>query len=465
MLTYGLHDRTYIQKVAITLKTRLSWRELLFIGMMLFGLFFGAGNLIFPVFLGQQAGYNVAPAIVGLLITGIGLPLLGVTGIGLTRSEGVFDLATTVNRPFAYAFTVLLYLTVGPFFALPRLATTSFQIGLAPFVSPAHQGVVLASFSILFFVIAWWLARNPGKLMTYIGKWLTPIFLILLGLLILATFIKPMGGFHFPARGAYAASPLATGFTEGYNTLDALASLAFGIVVIDSIRALGVTEPGQIAKDVIKAGTISVVLMGLIYTLLALMGTMSLGKFAAAANGGITLAQIANQYFGVFGNLLLALIVIIACLKTAIGLISAFGDTFHAMFPRLSYAGLTIFASILPCLFANVGLTKLISYSTPVLMFLYPLAIVLIVLAVLSPILGTSRWLFGLTMLFTLIPAIFSGVAALPISLQRANWSRAILALNQQLPLATQGFGWVLPAAIGLVLGWLVNQLTHLKSN
>ncbi|MCH5464186.1 branched-chain amino acid transport system II carrier protein [Levilactobacillus tujiorum] len=446
------------------MKTRLSWRELLFIGMMLFGLFFGAGNLIFPVFLGQQAGQQVGWAIIGLLITGIGLPLLGVTGIGLTRSEGVFDLAKTVNRPFAYLFTVLLYLTVGPFFALPRLATTSFQIGIAPFVSHAHQGLVLASFSILFFVVAWLLARNPGKLMTYIGKWLTPIFLILLGLLILATFIKPMGGFDFPARGAYVTSPLATGFTEGYNTLDALASLAFGIVVIDSIRALGVTEPGQIAKDVIKAGTISVGLMGLIYALLALMGTMSLGKFTAAANGGITLAQIANQYFGVFGNLLLALIVIIACLKTAIGLISAFGDTFHGMFPRLPYTGLIIFASALPCLFANVGLTNLISYSTPVLMFLYPLAIVLIVLAVLSPLLGTSRWLFGVTMLFTLIPAIFSAVDALPANWQRQSLIQSILTLNQHLPLAAQGFGWVAPAAIGALLGWVLSRTIKPKT-
>nr|WP_203646607.1 branched-chain amino acid transport system II carrier protein [Levilactobacillus lanxiensis] len=447
------------------MKTKLNWREMLFIGMMLFGLFFGAGNLIFPVFLGQQAGSHVGAAIVGLLLTGIGLPLLGVAGIGLTRSEGVFDLATKVNRPFAYTFTILLYLTVGPFFALPRLATTSFQIGLAPFVHHAQQGWVLAIFSVLFFLVAWALARNPGTLMVYIGKWLTPTFLVLLGLLMLAAFIKPMGGFHATARGAYVASPLATGFTEGYNTLDALASLAFGIVVIDSIRQLGVTEPGQIAKDVIKAGIICVVLMGIIYSLLALMGTMSLGQFAVAENGGITLAQIADYYFGTFGNLLLALIVIIACLKTAIGLISAFGDTLHGLFPRLSYVSLTIFAAALPCLFANVGLTKLISYSTPVLMFLYPLAIVLIILAVCSPILGTSRWLFGLGMLFTLIPAIFSAVAALPAAWQRADWAQGILALNNRLPLAAQGFSWAVPALIGCLLGWLLSHLFDRHTN
>ncbi|WP_125573850.1 branched-chain amino acid transport system II carrier protein [Levilactobacillus huananensis] len=442
------------------MKTQLNRRELLFIGMMLFGLFFGAGNLIFPIFLGQQAGSNVGWAAVGLLLAGIGIPLLGVTGIGITHSEGVFDLATKVNRPFAYLFTILLYLTVGPFFALPRLATTSFQIGLVPFITPHHQSLALGLFSVAFFGLAWWLARRPGKLMTYVGKWLTPLFLILLGALMLAAFLKPMGGLSsVPVRGHYIHAPILSGFMEGYNTMDALASLAFGIVVIDSIRDLGVTEPGQIAKDVIKAGTISIVLMGIIYTLLALMGTMSLGHFSLAANGGITLAQIANYYFGTWGTILLALIVIIACLKTAIGLISAFGDAGHALFPRIPYALLIGIASVLPCLFANVGLTKLIAASTPVLLFLYPLAIVLILLAVLSPLIGTSRWLFGTAMLFTLIPATFAGLTALPTTIQNTIWCRPLLTLNASLPLANQGFGWMVPALAGVLIGWIASRL------
>ncbi|CAJ1230340.1 branched-chain amino acid transport system carrier protein [Levilactobacillus zymae] len=441
------------------MKTRLTWRETGFIGTMLFGLFFGAGNLIFPIYLGQQAGSHVWAAILGLLLTGIGLPLLGVTGMGLTRSAGVFDLASKVNRPFAYAFTILLYLTLGPFFAVPRLATTSFQIGIVPFVSSGAQTLTLAVFSVVFFFVAWLLARHPGKLMTYIGKWLTPLFLGLLAIIMGAALLHPLGPISGAGHGAYATSPVLSGFTEGYNTMDALAALAFGIVVIDSIRALGVTDPRQIAQDTIKAGTISMVLMGVIYTLLALIGTMSLGHFAPAANGGVTLAQIAHYYFGTWGNGLLALLVIIACLKTAIGLISAFGDTMHDLFPRIPYNVLTGFAALLPCLFANVGLTRLIAYSTPVLMFLYPLAIALIVLAVLSPLLGTSRWLFGFTILFTLLPAIGSAAGALPASWQATGWCQAILAANAHLPFAANGFSWAVPALVGAVLGWGLGHL------
>lgn len=247
--------------------------------------------------------------------------------------------------------------------------------------------------------------------------------------------------------------------------MDALAALAFGIVVIDTIRSLGVTDPRQIAQDTIKAGTISMLLMGVIYTLLALMGTMSLGHFAAAANGGVTLAQIAHYYFGSWGNGLLALLVIIACLKTAIGLISAFGDTMHDLFPKLPYNAVTAFAAILPCLFANVGLTRLIAYSTPVLMFLYPLAIALIILAVLTPLFGSSRILYNVTILFTLLPAIGSAAGSLPASWQATGWCQAILTANDYLPLAANGFGWVVPAILGLIIGQVASHLYRAKTS
>ncbi|MCT0162775.1 branched-chain amino acid transport system II carrier protein [Lactiplantibacillus pentosus] len=446
------------------MQNRLSGRNLGFIGTMLFGLFFGAGNLIFPIYLGQQAGHHVGLAIIGLLITGIGLPLLGVIGMGLTRSQGVFDLASNVSRPYAYGFTVLLYFTLGPLFAMPRLATTAFQIGLAPFLSTNVQPIVLLGFSLIFFIVTLLLARNPGKIMTYVGKWLTPAFLILLGLLMVVAIVKPLGSLNVAASGAYANHPLLTGFTEGYNTMDALASLAFGIVVIDAIRDLGVTEPGQIATDTIKAGLISMSLMAVIYGLLAIMGTMSLGRFSHAANGGITLSQIANAYFGPFGNLLLALIVIIACLKTSIGLTTAFGDTLHGMFPKISYHWLITIACLIPAILANVGLTEMIRYSTPILMLLYPLAIVLILLAVLAPWLGQSKWLYAMTTAWTMIPAILAGINAMPTAWLHAAWLQALIRLNSWLPLANLGLGWSVPALIGFILGLLLSHRTTVRS-
>lgn len=434
---------------------KLSWRNSLFIGSMLFGLFFGAGNLIFPVFMGQQAGHNVVPAIIGFLITGIGLPLLGVAGMGLTRSNSVFELSEKVNTPFAYIFTLLLYLTIGPFFATPRLATSSFQMGLAPFTPVANQKVVLAIFSVIFFAVSWWFARKPSKLMTYVGKWLTPIFLILLGILIVVAFAKPMGNLSSVPQGAYKSSPVLSGFTEGYNTMDALASLAFGVVVIDSIKDLGINKPAQIAKETIKSGTISIILMGILYALLALIGAMSLGKLDLADNGGVTLAQVFSYYFGSVGSLLLAVIVIIACLKTSIGAISAFGDSMVEMFPRANYQVMIIVSSVLACIMANVGLTNIIKYSTPVLMFIYPIAIVLILLSVMSPILGHSRILYGVTLLFTLFPAIFAGIENMPREFQ----IRFLIKINSLLPFSNLGLGWIVPALIGLIIGYIITKI------
>jgi len=241
----------------------------------------------------------------------------------------------------------------------------------------------------------------------------------------------------------------------------ALASLAFGVVVIDTIKSLGVKHPGQIAKDTIKSGLISVVLMGIIYMFLALIGTMSVNKLPLAPNGGVTLAQVFNYYFGSFGSLLLALIAIIACLKTSIGLTSAFGETAKEMFPRFNYQAILIVAIGLSFIVANIGLTRLINYSTPVLMFLYPLAMVLILISVFTPLIGDSKWIFGMTTLFTMIPALFAGINALPKNLKNNEFVSWILNLNNHLPLATMSLGWVVPALIGLIIGWLFSRFSR----
>lgn len=437
------------------MEKKLQFKDYLFIGSMLFGLFFGAGNLIFPVHMGQEAGSNIFMANLGFLVTGIGLPFLGVVAIGVSRSNGLYDLATRVNKSYAFIFTILLYLVIGPFFALPRLATTSFEIGLAPFLPQEDHPLWLALFSFAFFLCAWGLSRKPTKLLAYVGKFLNPVFLVLLGILLTFAFFKPLGTVSQAAiQPAYQQDTFITGFTQGYNTLDALASLAFGIIIVTTIKNMGVTKPSAIAMDTIKSGSVSIVLMGIIYTLLSYMGAMSLGKFPISENGGVALAQIARYYLGTGGSILLALIVIIACLKTAIGLISAFAETFVELFPKRSYQLFVAIASILPCLFANVGLTRIIEFSTPVLMFIYPLAITLILLALLSPMFKHRAGVYRMTTYFTLIAAVCDGLNAAPAALRNTTAVDTIIETAARfLPLFDIGMGWVLPAGIGFVVG------------
>ena len=198
---------------------------------------FWSGNLIFPIHLGQLAGSNVLTANIGFLITAIGLPFLGIIAIGISKTNGIFEVTTHVNRKYAYIFTILLYLVIGPFYALPRLATTSFEIAFTPFISDSSVTLYLSIFSILFFLVAWF-SQKPSKILEYIGKFLNPVFLVLLGLLILLAFINPIGQVsNANISPDYENSALLKGFIDGYNTLDALAALAFGIIIVSTIKS------------------------------------------------------------------------------------------------------------------------------------------------------------------------------------------------------------------------------------
>lgn len=437
---------------------RLNLKDYIFIGSMLFGMMFGAGNLIFPVHMGQEAGSQVWSATIGFLISAIGLPFLGILAMGLSESKSVYELASRVGQGYGKFFTVLLYLVIGPFFAIPRLATTSFQIGIVPFVGEGHQTLALALYSFFFFLVAWLLSQNSDKLLAYIGKVLNPIFLTVLGILLALAVFKPMGSLSdFPVQDAYQANALATGILEGYNTLDVLASLAFAIVVISALKNLGVTEPKQIAKDMTKSGLVSMALMGLIYALLAFAGASSLGQFDLSANGGIALSQIAGYYLGTAGNILLALIVFFGCLKTAVGLLTSFSETFADMFPSVSYKTFLAVATIFPAIFANVGLTNIIAYSIPVLMFIYPLAIVLVLLGLVDKQLKDKKSVYFWTTVLTLLPATLDGLAASPWADTRLISS--LVATGQSiLPFSGIGMGWIVPAILGLVIGLALSK-------
>lgn len=440
---------------------KLSFKQTLLIGSLLFGLFFGAGNLIFPVYMGQLAGNNMGIATVGFLITGVTLPILGVVASAISRSESLYEMAKPVSPAYSILFTCALYLTIGPLFAIPRTATVAFEVGLTSFVAADSLQLGLLIFSLLFFALTLYYSLKPGRILDWVGKYLTLAFVLLLSIIILATFVAPMGQIsEFIPQGAYQERAFLTGFLEGYHTMDALASLAFAIVIVSNIEKLGVMNPKRKAVETLKAGIICLIAMGAIYAALVYMGASSLGSVSEGANGGIILSLISQHYFGMAGQVLLALIVFVACLKTAIGLITSCAQMFSEMFPNsISYNKYAILFTLTSLVIANFGLETIIQLSLPVLMFLYPLAIALILLSLAAPMLKKQKEVYQWTIGFTLVAAIFDFLNAVPDSIKANVVVQELLTFAKTfLPAFEYGFGWVLPSLIGLVIGIIIWQ-------
>lgn len=432
------------------MKNKLSFSNHLVIGVMLFALFFGAGNLIFPASLGQNAGTQVWIAITGFLLTGIGLPFLGTLAMGFSGSKNLQELSSRVHPVFAVIFTSILYLTIGPFFALPRTGAVSFEIGILPFMSQDNAQIGLLIFTILFFGLTLLLSLNPTKIVDNVGKYLSPGIIIGLFFLLIFVIIKPMGSFEAP-QGNYVSNAFMTGFTEGYNTMDALASLVFGIIVIQAIRSMGVTSTKGILVATAKSGGIAILFLGLIYAGIAYLGATSVNEYGLFANGGPVLSAASEHYFGSFGAILLSVIIFLACLTTSIGLTTACGEYFHTLMPKISYKAFVIFFSIFTCIIANFGLSNIITYSIPVLMLLYPLAIVLIFLTFLSPLFNHARIVYVSVMFVTFLISIVDGFKALcgSLDIEYYGWLQPIVDFYEDvLPFYSVGLGWLIPFVI-----------------
>lgn len=442
------------------MSNKITFKDTVAIGLMLFALFFGAGNLIFPPALGQAAGSNLWPAVIGFLITGVGLPLLGVLAIGLSGSEDSQALAAKVHPLFATALMVSIYLTIGPLFAIPRTGAVSYEIGVRPFLSDASGVNTLGLFlhTLVFFGLTYWLSLNPTKLVDRIGKVLTPLLLLTLVAILVQPIIHSLGAIQIPSTD-YTNNPFFTGFKEGYLTMDTLASVVFGIVVINAIKDKGVTNSKDIAKVCVGAGLIAAGCLGIIYVALAYLGATSVTAFGKMANGGIILSSVANYYFGPLGNVILGLAIGFACLTTSVGLVSSCAAYFSKMFPRFTYkqlvAGFTIFSTIV----ANIGLNKLIAFSVPVLVALYPIVIILILLVFLEPLFNGRAEVYACSIFLTGLISLVDGLRAAGIQLHGVHdW------LSCYMPLYDLSFGWVVPAIIGVLFGYVLSRVRVLKS-
>ncbi|MFE4143450.1 branched-chain amino acid transport system II carrier protein [Peribacillus sp. YIM B13472] len=419
-------------------------------GLMLFALFFGAGNLIFPAMLGQSAGTNLWSASLGFIITGVGLPFITILAFGFSGKTDVQSLASRAHPLFGIIFTVVLYLSLGPLFALPRTGSVSYEIGIKPFLSNDVGFLPLLVFTIIYFGIACLLSINPSKMLDIVGKILTPLLLIFIGILIVVAIINPMGEIQSPSAD-YSDNSFFKGFKEGYLTMDTLAGFAFGIIIINAIKDKGITSRKEVLGFCMKAGLIAATLLVIVYASITYVGATSVEKLGQLGNGGDVLAQASNHFFGSAGAVLLGLIVIAACLTTSIGLITACATYFNKILPAVSYKSYVVIFSVFSAAVANVGLTKLISITVPVLTALYPVAIVLIVLTFFHSFFkGKSEVYLG-SLLLTAIISIMDGIVASGIKMETVSDL-----FTQYLPLYSVGVGWVIPAIIGGVLGYMI---------
>lgn len=430
-------------------------KENLAVGFMLFALFLGAGNIIFPPELGQNAGTEFIPSIIGFLITGVGLPLLGI--IAVAKNGG--DLQIVANRIhpiFSLIFTSVVYLSIGPLFAIPRTGAVTYEIGIAPFLSQSAQDswVPLFITSLLFFGIVLYLSLNPTKLVDRIGKILTPALLIVIALLAVKAFITPMGEFGEP-HGVYATNAFSESFIQGYLTMDVLASLVFGIVIVQSLQAKGIHDRTKQVKTTIFAGIVAALGLAFVYISLEYIGATSTDKIGYLGDGGSIIAESARVLYGSFGNIILSAVIILACITTAVGLVSANATFFKKQFPKLSYKALAVVFSLFSLVISNFGLSTLISITLPVLMFIYPIAIVLMFLVLFDQLFNRAPIVYSLALIATALVSLYDGIKTAGFEI---SWYENLVSA---LPLYGQNIGWLVPAIVGMAIGWIIHLMTR----
>ena len=424
-------------------KNQLSFKETFFIGLMIFSLFFGAGNLIFPAELGQEAGQNVWQAMAGFLITGIGLPTLGLVSIAFVSKKGqTEDIATAVHPVFASILTCITYLAIGPFFAGPRTGLVSYEIAVVPFLPAENQRLFLFLFTLVFFGLVYYLALYPNQFVNRFGKLITPFLLTILGVFIITNLLFPIDHLQAP-QAKYAHLPFATGVKAGYLTMDTIVSIIFATIIINATKNMGIHSQKETRKIILKSGIVAATCLGLIYLGIAYIGasSASLGQTGGAA----ILSGIAHHYFGPFGNVLFGVVVLLACLPTGAGLLSSCSWYFNRLLPNISYQRFLLIFTLFSAAVANVGLDQLIKISIPVLNFVYPIIIVLILFGFLSHILPLKQGNYVGAVIFTAVISLNDALQAV-----NANWQYLE---GSSLPLASLGFGWLVPAIIGALLG------------
>ena len=422
------------------------------IGLLLFGIFFGAGNLIFPAELGFRAGVNFYPAILGFVLSGVGIAIITLVLGTMVKGGYKNEISIKVDPKFATSYLTILYLAIGPFFAIPRTAGTSFSIGIAPVTGNGRLPLLI--FSAIYFLFAYLIAINPSKLMDRVGKILTPMFAMLIIILIAVGNMN----FHALNQGEMSGvmSALKTGFLEGYNTLDALASVSFCLIATSSIKAFGFSSKKEYIKIMTVVGIVTAIFFSTLYIGLGALGN----KFSVPAEvladpntniGTYILSKSSYELFGSFGQVFLGAMTILTCFTTTAGLIVVVSEYFVDTFPRFKYKTYVNIFTFIGFAMSNFGLNTIIKISVPVLRILYPITIVIVAIIILNKFVRLSKSGMAVTVILT---TVFSGIEAMGSVLK-------VKAINTVMSFfigGDSGFFWINIAVLGIVLSLLLRD-------
>lgn len=426
---------------------KLGAGKILSLSLMLFAMFFGAGNMIFPPMLGYLGGENFFQGTLGFVFIDAGLSVLGIAAIVLVGTK-MDDLARLVGPKFSIFVGVTIYMLIGPLFALPRTGTVSYEIAALPFLGENAGILPSVIFTAVFFTATYILSVNPSKVVDIVGKFLTPILLISIAIIFVLSVINPVGEIG-PAEGDYATIPFFKGMVEGYLALDGMAALAFAIVVINGIKDMGVKKSSNIVKYTLISGVFAGIGLGVVYVALGFVGAQTSMEDGVFTNGGQLLASVVYRLLGAGGNVILGLAVLLACLTTSIGLATSFSDYFNEIMPKFSYKAILRVVCIFSFLISNVGLTQMITITLPALVAVYPPTIVLVLFSFAKKYIKDNHEVYALGMLFAFIMGCFDALKTAGID------AGALGELAAKVPFFELGVGWIIPAVIGGLIGML----------
>ncbi len=415
-----------------------TFSDVIVVGFALFAMFFGAGNLIFPPSIGLIAGDKWIIALIGFILTGIGMPLLGI--IAVSKNGGSMEkFAGKVSPTFAKILGSVIMLAIGPLLAIPRTGATTFEMAVKPIFQNANPIVV----SIIFFAITLFFVMSPSKVIDNIGKVLTPILLVTIGFIIFKGITTPVGDLVVTDL----ANPFSRGFTEGYQTMDALGSIILTSIVIAGLVSKGYTKQKEQMKLTILSGMVAAAGLLLVYSGLMYLGATAVNVFPADVDRTNLVIGITSLLLGDIGKVALGLTVGLASLTTSIGLTATAGEFFSKLSNnRVSYRTVVILTTVFSAIVANAGVETIIKFAVPLLVTVYPVAIVLIILSIFDNFI-INRGVYIGAVYGALLVSLFDALAAIGVNIT------SVQGIIGMLPFANEGFSWLVPAVVGALFG------------